>query len=230
MQDGGTMNDHLTEIAFILDRSGSMQSMVVPAIEGFNRLLHEQQQEPGGVRFTLVLFDDQYEVPYHSLPIAEVVELDTARYVPRGSTALLDAIGRTIDELGAKLAATPEDLRPGQVIVAILTDGEENASRRFTWRDVAKRIRHQTEQYDWKFLFLGANQDAIATAAKMSIHAADAANFSMTAASYGATQQAVNRKLKAVRRMKQGMADEATVRDARAAMETLRLEEEGKDR
>jgi uncharacterized protein YegL len=224
------MNDHLTDIAFILDRSGSMQSMVVPAIEGFNRLLRDQQQEPGSARFTLVLFDDQYEVPYHSVPIAEVVELDTSCYVPRGSTALLDAIGRTIDELGVKLAATPEDLRPGQVIVAILTDGEENASRRFTWRDVAKRIRHQTEKYDWKFLFLGANQDAIATAAKMSIHAADAANFSMNAASYGATQQAVNRKLRAVRRMKQGMTDEATVRDAQVAMETLRMQEEDKDR
>jgi uncharacterized protein YegL len=224
------MNDNLTEIAFVLDRSGSMQSMVIPAIEGFNRLLREQQQEPGSARFTLVLFDDQYEVPWHSVPIAEVVELDTATYVPRGSTALLDAIGRTIDELGAKLAATPEDLRPGQVIVAILTDGEENASHHFTWREIAKRIHHQTEKYDWKFLFLGANQDAIATAAKMNIHAADAANFSMTAASYGATQGAVNRKLKAVRRMKQGMADESAVRDAQAAMETLRKEEEDKDR
>ena len=130
--DGGVMNDNLTEIAFILDRSGSMESMVEPAISGFNRLLREQQQEPGTARFTLVLFDDQYEVPFHSVPIAEVVELDTNTFVPRGSTALLDAIGPTIDELGAKLAALPEADRPGQVIVAILTDGMENASHRYT--------------------------------------------------------------------------------------------------
>jgi len=224
------MKNNLTEIAFILDRSGSMGSMVEPAIAGFNRLLREQQQEPGSARFTLVLFDDHYEVPCHSVPIAEVVELDTTTYVPRGSTALLDAIGRTIDELGAKLAATPEPDRPGQVIVAILTDGEENASHRHTWQDISKRIRHQTEAYDWKFLFLGANQDAIATAAKMSIHAADSANFAMNAASYGAVQEAMNRKMKAVRRSKQGLADADTLRDAQAPMESLREEEEGKDR
>ncbi|MDP3849315.1 MAG: VWA domain-containing protein [Luteolibacter sp.] len=224
------MNDKLTEIAFILDRSGSMQSMVEPAISGFNRLLREQQQEPGSARFTLVLFDDQYEVPCHSLPIAEVVELDTSTYVPRGGTALLDAIGRTIDELGENLAAIPEAERPGQVIVAVLSDGEENASHCFTWQDIAARIRHQTQAYDWKFLFLGANQDAIATAAKMSIHAADASNFAMDAGSYGAVNEAVNRKMKAVRRMKQGMADDATVRDAEAPMESLREEEEGRNR
>ena len=224
------MNDNLTEIAFILDRSGSMESMVEPAISGFNRLLREQQQEAGSARFTLVLFDDHYEVPFHSVPIAEVVELDTSTFVPRGSTALLDAIGRTIDELGAKLAATPEAERPGQVIVAILTDGMENASHRYTWRDVSKRIRHQTEKYQWKFLFLGANQDALATAAKMSIVNADASNFAMDANSVGAVNEALNRKMKAIRRMKQGLADAASVHDAEAPMESLREEEEGRER
>jgi uncharacterized protein YegL len=224
------MNDNLTEIAFILDRSGSMESMVEPAISGFNRLLREQQQESGIARFTLVLFDDHYEVPFQSVPIAEVIELDTTTFVPRGSTALLDAIGRTIDELGAKLGATPETERPGQVIVAILTDGMENASHRYTWRDISKRIRHQTEKYEWKFIFLGANQDAIATAGRMSIHATDTSNFAMDANSYGAVNDALNRKMKAIRRMKQGLADAATVHDAAAPMESLREEEEGKDR
>lgn len=98
------MNDQLTEIAFILDRSGSMQALVEPAIAGFNRLLREQQQEPGSARFTLVLFDDRYEVAVKSLPISEVVELDTTTFVPRGGTALLDAIGYTIDGLGKRLA------------------------------------------------------------------------------------------------------------------------------
>jgi hypothetical protein len=224
------MNDNLTEIAFVLDRSGSMQSMVEPAISGFNRLLHEQQQVPGSARFTLVLFDDAYEVPVKSVPIAEVVELDTSTFVPRGSTALLDAIGRTIDELGASLAATPEADRPGQVIVAILTDGMENASRQFTWQDISARIRHQTEQYDWKFLFLGANQDAIATAGRLSIQAADSSNFAMHSASYGAVNDALGRKMKAIRRMKQGHQDADTVRDAEAPLESLREEEENKER
>lgn len=223
------MNDNLTEIAFVLDRSGSMQSMVEPAISGFNSLLREQQQQPGCARFSLVLFDDSYEVPFHSVPIAEVVELDATTFVPRGSTALLDAIGRTIDELGAKLAAMPETDRPGQVIVAILTDGEENASHRYSWQDVAKRIRHQTDVYEWKFLFLAANQDAIATAAKMSIRAADSSNFSMNAASYGAVNEAMNRKMSAVRRMKRGLTDAETLRDAEAPMESLRQEEEDKE-
>ena len=224
------MNDSLTEIAFILDRSGSMESMIEPAISGFNRLLREQQQEPGSARFTLVLFDDLYEVPFHSVPISEVVELDTSTFVPRGSTALLDAIGRTIDELGAKLAATPEAERPGQVIIAILTDGMENASQSYTWKEVSKRIRHQTETYQWKFLFLGANQDAIATAGRMSIQAADSSNFAMHSKSYGAVSDALSRKMKAMRRVKQGLADEASVHDAEAPMESLREDEEGKER
>ena len=221
------MNNNLTEIAFILDRSGSMQSMIEPAITGFNRLLREQQQEPGNARFSLILFDDRYEVPCQSLPISEVVELDSATFVPRGSTALLDAIGRTIDELGARLAATPEADRPCQVIVAILTDGEENASHLFTWGQISTRIRHQTETYGWRFLFLGANQDAIATAGRISIQAADSADFAMEAKSYGAVNEAINRKMKALRRMKQGLADDLAVRDAGASLSDLREEEQG---
>lgn len=224
------MNDHLTEIAFVLDRSGSMESMIEPAISGFNQLLREQQQVPGSARFTLVLFDDQYEIPVQSLPIAEVVELNTTTFVPRGSTALLDAIGRTIDELGVNLAAIPEADRPGQVIIAILTDGMENASTRFTWQDISARIRHQADAYQWRFLFLGANQDAIATAGRMSIPAADSSNFTMDAHSYLATKGALNRKMGAIRRMKQGQKDAATVNDAEAPLESLRDEEQDKPR
>lgn len=90
------------------------------------------------------------------------MKFDTSTFVPRGSTALLDAIGRTIDDLGKQLEGTPEADRPNQVIIAILTDGEENCSRHHPWQSVAKLIRHQTENYHWQFLFLGANQDAIA--------------------------------------------------------------------
>lgn len=222
------MNNPTTEIVFILDRSGSMEAMVEPAISGFNRLLREQQQVPGHVRFTLVLFDDQYERPFHSVPISEVVELDTSTFIPRGGTALLDAIGRTIDELGEKLADTPETNRPNQVIIAILTDGEENSSTRYTWEQVAKRIRHQTEKYQWEFMFLGANQDAMATAGRMSIKASHSANFCKTDSSYAASKGALSRKMSAVRRRSQGESDANTVHDAEASLDSMREEEERK--
>ena len=104
-------------------------------------------------------------------------------------------------------AGTPEPERPGQVIVAILTDGLENASTRYTWKDIAARIRHQREKYNWKFLFLGANQDAIATAAQMNIGAADAATFCADEAGFAASTRSVSRRTAALRRAGQGQAD-----------------------
>lgn len=196
------MNNRLTEIAFILDRSGSMGSMIEPAIAGFNDFLRDQQQAEGDARLTLVLFDNEYLVPCASLPVAEVVELDVTTFIPRGSTALLDAIGRTIDELGARLAAIPEKNRPGQVIVAILTDGEENSSRHFTWQDIAQKIGHQERHYAWQFLFLGANQDAIATAARMGVAAANSATYLHDATGYKSSSKAMSRKVRAIRSSK----------------------------
>ena len=144
-------------------------------MEGFNSFLQEQQRAKGLAKLTLILFDHEYLVPIDALPVAEILPLDNDSYVPHGSTALLDATGRAIDELGARLAALPEKDRPVQVIVAILTDGLENSSQNYTWQQVADAIRRQSEQYRWTFLFLGANQDAIATAAQVNITTADAA-------------------------------------------------------
>lgn len=196
------MNDHLTEIAFILDRSGSMQLMIEPAIAGFNALLREQQQAEGDARLTLVLFNDAYHVRCASLPVAEVATLNTATFKPDGCTALLDAIGRTIDDLGTRLAAMPEAERPGQVIVAILTDGQENSSSRFNWKEIREKIRHQEQHYAWRFLFLGANQDAIATAARMGVAAANSATFADDAVGYSSSTKAVSRKIMAMRHAK----------------------------
>ena len=117
------MKKHYSEIAFVLDRSGSMESCREAAIEGFNSFLLDQQKTEGLAKLTLVLFDNEYLVPIDALPVAEILPLNNDSYVPRGATALLDAIGRTVDELGTRLAALPEQDRPGQVIVAILTDG-----------------------------------------------------------------------------------------------------------
>ncbi len=224
------MNKHYTEIAFVLDRSGSMESCREAAIEGFNRFLAEQQQTEGLAKLTLVLFDDEYLVPVRSVPVPEVLALDTDSYVPRNNTALLDAIGKTIEELGQQLAKLPENARPGQVIVAILTDGLENASERFTWKDVAGRIRRQTETYKWTFLFLGANQDAIATAAQLNIAAANAASYVADAAGSRASHVAFSRKARALRRTDMGIATAAEVADVSAPMADLVQEEDRKER
>jgi len=175
------MRKELTEIVCVVDRSGSMGAMRREAIGGFNAFLSAQKAEPGEAVLTLVLFDHEYELVHDAVPIAQVPPLDGETYEPRGTTALLDAVGRTIDDVGRRLAGTPEPQRPDKVIVAILTDGLENASQDYTHRKVAKMIAHQREKYSWEFVFLAANQDAIATAARMSIDAADAIGFAGTA-------------------------------------------------
>jgi hypothetical protein len=174
------MRPDLTEIAFVLDRSGSMHSIAGDAIGGFNTFLAQQQAQPGAARLTLVLFDHEYLVAHDNVDIHSVPLLDDHTYVPRGMTALYDAVGRTIDAAGIRLSTTPEAERPGKVIVAILTDGMENASRDYNNRRVADMIRHQQEKYSWEFIFLAANQDAMATAGTLAIQAKDAIAFDAT--------------------------------------------------
>lgn len=193
------MKTELTEIAFVLDRSGSMESCREQAIAGFNQFLRDQQSAPGTARLSLVLFDDQYEVPVSGVPLPEVTELTTRTFVPRGSTALLDAIGLTIDETGARLAALPECDRPGQVIVAILTDGMENASKKFTWHDISARIAHQRDTYNWQFLFLGANADAIATASALNIDRSMSSHYTADGIGHNAVMRSTSRKVTALR-------------------------------
>lgn len=182
------MKHQLTEIAYILDRSGSMSPLTKTAIASFNSFAKEQKDGPGEANLTLALFDDEYLTPHLCTPLSEVSDLTTETYVPRGCTALLDAIGTTIDTLGKRLALTPEEERPGHVVVAIFTDGRENASTIYSPQRINKMISHQREVYSWEFIFLAANQDAIATAARMGIgaHAAatiDHSDLGTTAAS-----------------------------------------------
>ena len=223
-------NAHYSEIAFVLDRSGSMKSCQQAAIEGFNQFLADQQKTDGLAKLTLVLFDDEYLVPISSIPVEEVVSLTDDTYQPQGCTALLDAIGQTIDNLGQRLAALAEKDRPGQVIVAILTDGLENASQRFTWKEIAGKIKHQTDTYKWIFLFLGANQDAIATAANLSIAANNAANYVADAAGSKAGQAAFSRKMSALRRASMDSASVSERLDAEVPLTQIVSEEDRKTR
>lgn len=225
------MNQNLTEIAFILDRSGSMSNVAHAAITGFNHFLRDQQVAPGQARLTLVLFDDVYLVPAENVPVQEVVALNTDTYVPRNSTALLDAIGETVERMGQRLANTPEDDRPAKVIVAILTDGLENASTQFTWKQISTVIRHQREKYAWEFLFLGANQDAIATAAGLNIAANNAACFAGDAVGVVASQKAMSKKASSLRARPRNMPLTANERIICAApMSDLVEEEDRKER
>jgi len=148
----------LTHLYFLLDRSGSMQSIKTDTEGGFAAFIEGQRSAVGECRVTLAQFDEHYEIVFADTPVADVGPL---RLQPRGSTALLDAMGRMITEAGAALAALPEDERPGSVVVAIMTDGLENASREWTHRAVKALVEQQSTTYAWQFLYMGADQDAI---------------------------------------------------------------------
>ena len=181
-----------TDVTVILDRSGSMEEIASDAIGGFNQFLTAQQRQRGDCRLTLVQFDDRYEVVYLAQPLADASRLTAKTFEPRGSTALLDAIGRTIDATGARLAALPEAERPDRVLLVILTDGEENASVEYTRNRVFSMISTQQDVYGWSFLFLAANKDAIAEAAKVGIDARRSLTFPATGAGIRAASLAMS--------------------------------------
>jgi uncharacterized protein YegL len=170
-------NANLTHIAFVLDRSGSMGAIREQAISGFNSFLQAQGQLEGEARFTLVLFNGEVQRTCHNIPVTEMTPLDWQSFVPDGNTALDDAVGSTIDQLGSELTALPEEQRPGKVVIAVLTDGEENASQRYTTADVKQRVEHQREQYGWEFVFLGASPETFAQAAARGNLAEDTLKF-----------------------------------------------------
>ena len=170
------MRTDLTDITMVIDRSGSMQSIQSDAEGGINSFIEQQKQEPGEANVTLVQFDSEYEFVHSGVPIRQVPAF---RLVPRGSTALLDAVGRAINETGARLAAMDEAQRPGLVVFVIVTDGEENSSREFTRDQIRKMVEHQQSAYKWQFTFLAANQDAFAAGGSMGIAQDGIAAYSM---------------------------------------------------
>jgi hypothetical protein len=163
-----------TDITFVIDRSGSMRSIAEAMNSGFEEVINKQKLEPGECRVSVAQFDDKYESVFTARPITEVT---TYRLEPRGSTALLDAIGRTVAATGQRLAALPEGSRPGQVLFVIITDGLENASVEYSRKAVFDMITHQRQKYGWEFIFLGANQDAIAVAGGLGISAGNAVTY-----------------------------------------------------
>lgn len=171
------MKKGLTELVFILDRSGSMSGLERDTIGGYNAMLEKQKSEPGEVLITTVLFDDRYELLHDRINIRGIEPITDKEYFVRGSTALLDAVGKTINKIGNVQKHTTKDERAEQVMFVITTDGMENASREFTYEKVRQMIENQKSKYGWEFIFLGANIDAISTAERFGISKDRATNY-----------------------------------------------------
>lgn len=190
------MKKNLTELVFILDRSGSMQGLEADTIGGFNAMLEKQRKEPGEAYVSTVLFDDSTEVLHDRVALSRVKPMTDRDYYVRGCTALLDAVGVAIHHIAnIHRYARPEDV-PEHTMFVITTDGMENASRRYTARRVREMIRHEREKYGWEFLFLGANIDAVETAGELGIDADRAVNYNCdsegTRLNYEVVAQAVS--------------------------------------
>ncbi len=166
-----------TELVFILDKSGSMAGLESDTIGGFNSMLQKQKKVDGQCRITTVLFDNHYELLHDRIDIRAVSPITDREYRVGGATALLDAIGLTIEKLTAVQKNTAEAYRAENVMFVIITDGEENSSRRFSSDQVKAMIEHEKEKYGWEFVFLGANIDAVETAGRFGITADHAVDY-----------------------------------------------------
>ena len=193
------MKKNLTELVFILDRSGSMAGLESDTIGGFNAMLEKQKDEPGEAIISTVLFDDQSQVIHDRLPLDRVAPLTRKEYYVRGCTALLDAVGGAIHHIGNIHKYAREEDRPEKTLFVITTDGMENASRRYDYQKVKQMIERQKEKYGWEFIFLGANIDAAKEAARFGIHADRAANYHADRRGTGIIYEAVNAAVCCVR-------------------------------
>ena len=171
------MKKGLTELVFILDRSGSMQGLEADTIGGFNSMIEKQKKEEGEAYVSAVLFDDRMEVLYDRVELQKVEPMTDRQYYVRGCTALLDALGGAIHHIGNVHKYAREEDVPEKTIFVITTDGMENASRTYSLDRVRRMVERQQKKYHWEFLFLGANIDAIAEASRFGIHASRAANY-----------------------------------------------------
>ncbi len=169
--------NNLTELVFILDRSGSMHGLEKDTLGGFNSMIEKQKKAEGNVLVTTVLFDSEIDVLHDRLPLKSIRPMTEEDYVTGGCTALLDAVGSTIHRIGTvHKYARPEDV-PAHTMMVIITDGEENASQYYDYKDVQKMVEKEKSKYGWEFIFLGANMDAIQVAGKLGIHEDRAAQF-----------------------------------------------------
>lgn len=182
-----------TELVVILDRSGSMQRLAEDTIGGFNSLIENQRKLEGKCTVTTVLFDNKVEILYQGKNIKEVPTLTSKEYFARGSTALLDAIGITINETNSKISSMKEEEKPNKVLVAITTDGLENSSNEYSYSSIKSLIEEKKKKLGWDFIFLGANIDAIGEANKFGIERDMAMNIKATKVGQKHAFESINR-------------------------------------
>ena len=177
------MNNNLIQIAFVIDKSGSMSHLVDDTVGGFNAFIEKYQNESIDGLLTVTLFDDKYRFLHDQANLADAKPMTRDAYMEggMGCTALYDAVGATIDHVGQRLAAMNEEDRPGKIMFVVTTDGCENSSQKYSVSKVKEMIQHQTEKYSWEFIFLGANLDSEKTAESIGIGASRAMNYSATA-------------------------------------------------
>ena len=180
------MKKNLTELVFILDRSGSMRGLESDTVGGYNALLDKQRKEAGEAIVTTVLFDDGYELLHDRIPLTGIADITTKEYYVRGCTALLDAVGRTITKVENAQAHTLESQRPEKTLFVITTDGLENSSKEYRL-DTVKTMIARCREKGWEFLFLGANMDAVKTAGAMGIAPERSVNYHADSAGTAAT-------------------------------------------
>ena len=193
------MKKNLTEIVFILDRSGSMAGLEDDTIGGFNAMIKKQKDEPGEAVVSTVLFDNYSEVIHDRVDIQRIAMLTRNEYYVRGCTALLDAVGGAIHHIGNVHKYAREEDRPEKTLFVITTDGMENASRKYTYEKLKGMIERQKEKYGWEFLFLGANIDAAKEAARFGIGADRAANYHADSVGTGVIYETVSAAITQVR-------------------------------
>jgi uncharacterized protein YegL len=177
IEEDMAMKKGLTELVFVLDKSGSMGGLETDTIGGYNTMLKKQQTVDGECHITTVLFDNNFELLHDRIDIKAVSPITEKEYQVGGSTALLDAIGRTMHKIGNAQKHTADDYRAEKVMFVIITDGEENSSREYSAEKIKAQIEHQKTKYGWEFIFLGANIDAVQTASRFGISADRAQDY-----------------------------------------------------
>jgi uncharacterized protein YegL len=191
--------ENFVSINVIIDRSGSMAGLAADTIGSFNSFLSDQKSVPGEAAFTLCTFSNDYTLVHDFVTLASVPDLNPKSYRASGGTALLDAVGNTINSVGQKLAAMPEDERPSKVIFLIITDGEENSSRTFTKAQVKSLIEQQQSVYNWEFVFMGANIDAVSEGSSLGVASYNSVNYTASAGGTKILYKSVSSGMKSYR-------------------------------